>query len=466
MTWGGVEFAPPMTSMSGTTYSASGSTEARSDRDTGAGPLAVGQPYVRTVRAHWRVVAVFTLAVLAGAVLVLVLRSPTYEATAKLLVSPVEPTDGRYAGLPVVQQLGDPTRTIQTAASLVESREIADAAARELGEPWTGERVRDAITVSPQGQTNVLEVEASAGDADDAAAVANAYAAAAIDVRAATLEDQVDATIERLRGDLAQIGPEDAATSEALQARLAELEVLRVNGDPSVTLAESAPVPSSGAGLSPAAILGVALLAALVLSPGAALVAERAGPRRVWGADELRHAGGGPLLVTVPRERRWPPARWSAAGAAGSRDDGQDRGEPTPTRDDDVRGAYRRLAAQVKRTGFRRVLVTSPSHGDGKTSVVVNLAHELERSGARVAVTGLDASGAVAAPTESDYYVLIDGPPLLDATNALALADYADAVMVVARQDHTPVSQVRTAGELLRSVGVTFVGSVLVGATR
>lgn len=270
-----------MTSTSGTTPPVSDPAEARADRDAGAGPIPVGQTYIRMVAAHWRAVVGFVVAVVAGAALVLALRGPTYEATARLLVSPVEPTDGRYAGLPVVQELGDPTRTIETAAALVESREIADAASRDLGEAWTGERVRNAVTVSAQGQTNVLEVEVSTGDAADAAAVADAYAAAVVDVRAAALEAQVDATIDRLRGDLAAVGPDDTATRQALEARIADLEVLQASGDPSVTFAESATVPSSSAGLAPVAILGVALLAALALSPVAALVAQWAGAHRV-----------------------------------------------------------------------------------------------------------------------------------------------------------------------------------------
>ncbi|HEX6420801.1 MAG TPA: hypothetical protein VFZ77_20020 [Acidimicrobiales bacterium] len=243
------------------------------------GPLAAGPSYLRALRTQWPVAVVFVVVVVASAALVLVLRSPTYEATSKVLVTPVEPTDARYAGLPVITHLGDPTYTIQTAAALVEARDIADAAARDLGEPWTGERVRGAVAVTPQGQTNVLAITATAGDAREAAEVADAYATAVQATRNAALEAEAGAAIERLDEELAALpADQDPPRAQALGTRIAELEQVRLGGDPSISLLEPAQVPSSPAGAPPLLILAAVLAAALALAPAAALMAERLAP--------------------------------------------------------------------------------------------------------------------------------------------------------------------------------------------
>ena len=48
-------------------------------------------------------------------------RSPTYEATAEILVTPLPQDDPTFQGLPFLRDYGEATRTIQTAATL-ESR--------------------------------------------------------------------------------------------------------------------------------------------------------------------------------------------------------------------------------------------------------------------------------------------------------------------------------------------------------
>ena len=283
----------------------------------------VGRPYLSGIRAHRRFAALFVLAVLVGSVLALGQRKATYEATAELLVAPVEPADASFTGLSVVKELGNPTRTIQTAATLVEDRAIAEEAARRLGDPWTADRVRSAIGVSPQGETNVLEVTASTNDADDAAAVANEYADTVVEVRDRALRGEVDGIIDRLRAELAAAPPDATRTRQGLEGRISELERLRVDGDPTVSLAEPASTPSGSTSLPTGPILGFALLAALVVAPGVALLAEVAGPRRVWGDGDLVDVLDAPVLAHIPPDRparsRWGLRRRRAGSAPRSR---------------------------------------------------------------------------------------------------------------------------------------------------
>ena len=83
-------------------------------------------PYLRAIRAHRGLVVLTTLAFLAAALLWLSFaRTPSYEATANVLVTPLPQDDEIFRGLQLLRDSGDPTRTMQTAASLMTSPEAA-----------------------------------------------------------------------------------------------------------------------------------------------------------------------------------------------------------------------------------------------------------------------------------------------------------------------------------------------------
>ena len=66
-------------------------------------------------------VIVVTLAAIGASIAWIALRPPTYEATANILVTPLAQEDQTFLGLHVVREAGDPTRTVQTAATLIKS---------------------------------------------------------------------------------------------------------------------------------------------------------------------------------------------------------------------------------------------------------------------------------------------------------------------------------------------------------
>ncbi|MGH2968349.1 MAG: hypothetical protein ACRDK0_04695, partial [Solirubrobacteraceae bacterium] len=66
------------------------------------------------------------LAVVGGSLAWLSVRSPVYESSAQLLVTPVPGDERSFFGLPVVREAGgDPARTLQTAATLADSTAAA-----------------------------------------------------------------------------------------------------------------------------------------------------------------------------------------------------------------------------------------------------------------------------------------------------------------------------------------------------
>lgn len=336
--------------------------------------------YLRAVRAHPLVVALVTLAALAGAIAWLMLRAPTYEATAHVLVNPLPQDDQVFLGLQVLRESGEPTRTVQTAATLLESRQAADRAARALKDGTTGQAVLNSIEVEPQGESNVLGVTATANNSKKAARTANEFAAAALGIRNDAIRSQTAGALARARAQLAAQAdsPDSAEAAEAAQ-RVERLENARTQGDPTLTLAQPATEPLGPVGAGPPLVLALALLAGLTLGSGAAVLMELL-ERRIRTEDELLGLYPLPILGRVPllsRRQLQAPANGSIWYMPPS-----------------IREGFRALIAQLtgagRQEGGRAIMLTSSSTGDGKTTSAVNLAVALAAAGKRVVLLDFD----------------------------------------------------------------------------
>ena len=203
---------------------------------------------------------------------------------------------------------------------------------------------------------------AAAEEAETATEIADAYANAVIRVRNDALRQSADTAIAAIEADLAASDTMSSSTVRTLESRRSELELIRVTGDPTIALTESAEVPLSPDG-TPAYVLVIAALAiGLVLAPGAALIVELLGPRRLLSEDEVVEVYPLAVLARVPLRQR---PRIS------------ERTVP------DARAACRRLSAQIElaQPRPRTIMITSPSPGNRRTSTAVNLAAGLADDG-------------------------------------------------------------------------------------
>jgi tyrosine-protein kinase len=468
-------------------------------------------PYLRAIRAHKLLVVLATLAALGGAVAWLALRPVDYEARAQLLVTPLPQDDQTFLGFQLLRDSGDPTRTIQTAATLVESPEAARLAADRIGEGWTAGRVLDAIQVEPEGQSNILAVTATADRAELSARVANRFVGAALEVRSRALQRQIAQQLTVLRTRQSRTTSPGSTTAAGLADRINQLESVQAGKDPTLTLSQPASVPSSAAGRSPILIVALALVGGLVLGSGGAVLMELL-DRRIREEDEMIALYPLPVLAHVPllsrRERRagkesvWyiPPA---------------------------VREAFRTLVIQLGEgsDAGRVVMVTSASTGDGKTTSAVNLAVALAAGGDKVVLLDLDlrkpdvAANLGVAETcsltaigrgdrplsdlvlpvpqipslsvlateakEGDAaliealnrrlpelvaearqladYVVIDTAPLGEVSDALRIAPDVDDIVVVTRPGHTNRVNFEIMRDLLERIGQTPAGFLVIG---
>jgi Mrp family chromosome partitioning ATPase len=471
------------------------------------GPSAASaiDPYRRAVRRHPWIVALVVLTTLFAGIAWSQLRSSDYQATAQILVTPAA-DDPSTIGLPILAESVDPTRTLQTASTMLTSPRAAQQAARKLG--TTVSQLRDALTIAPQGNSSVVGVTAKTADAGQAAKIANAYAAAALTVREDTLRQQVAAKLAGIQARQKLLKADDTATAATLAAQAATLQSISDGQDPNFSLLQSASPPAGASGKSTALIVVLALLVGLALGTAFALILEQL-DRRVRDEDELTGLTTLPVLARIPQDRR-----------------AAEHDLPPTTSIEALRALQIQLEARARGGSSHVVVVTSATEGDGKTTSAIALAQTLASSGRRVVLLDFDlrkcevgarlgvrsdllrmlrtdgrlADVLVAAPGNRNLrvlspapvgdagallhsytrqlpalveqaraladFVVVDTPPLGRVADALRLMAHADDVLLVARPGTTDRREFALTQETLEHLGVTPTGLVLVGGTR
>src|SRR5690606_31678373 len=67
----------------------------------------------------------------------------------------------------------------------------------------------------------------------------------------------------------------------------------------------------------------------------------------------------------------------------------------------------------------------------------------------------------------ADYdFVIIDGAPVLGLPDSLMMGQYCDAAILSVLRDHSSVPKIYQAAELLKSVGIRLIGSVVNGVSE
>ncbi|TWH75382.1 Wzz/FepE/Etk N-terminal domain-containing protein [Modestobacter roseus] len=297
-------------------------------------------------RARWFVVGAAVVAGVGG-YLVSQDQPPTYTADTRLVLSAsedFEPLGGRATN--------DASRFVANQASILGAPRVLQAAADELGDGTTLGELAEAVTVSASAESDVLVVEAVAGDAEEAAARADALATAYVQYRAARVVQEAEAAVAVTT---------DPATAD--QIRTAAV----VYGD-GIALVDPAEAPGSASTPRPLRTAVVlAVLAALAAAALAAAVGRR-GP--ITDATVLVRAAGAPVLGAVPL------ARGAGSGAASGSE------------------AFALTAVAldyVRPPGAGSVLVTGVTDDSGTAPVVRGLALAAADRGQRVLVVDAEA---------------------------------------------------------------------------
>jgi Mrp family chromosome partitioning ATPase/capsular polysaccharide biosynthesis protein len=465
-------------------------------------------PYLRAVRRRWLLLAAVTLLTFAVAAVTTLRGSPKYEADAKVLVSPVQQGESNLVNVGVVVEGGEPVRTVQTAAALVDSLPAAQAVAARLGNGWTAARVQQAVSVTPLGESNVLKVTATSDTAVGAARLANAFASASVGYRASIVQRNIQAQLNELNNRLQQASSSGTTASAALEqelaARIAALRSVQVSGgDPSLSVTEAATPPGSPSGAPHWLILLLSLIGGFAIGSVAALAAEFF-DRRVRDLDDVAELFPVPVLAAIPNV--------------------ESRGRRRALRPDAFPPfafeQLRMLRVQLSyRERSRAIMITSAGAGDGKTTLATALAAAFAETGEEVILMDLDLrKPAVASLLEISQprpvslveatlpellvpvpdlpgvrvlpaprggaallsmqlarlpklleeakaeagHVIVDAAPVGVASESLQIAKLCDQLVMVARPRHTDRQLLVLARDMLARAGAPLVGVVVV----
>ena len=283
-------------------------------------PAAALNQLVRTIGRHPFVfVAVSAVCVLA-ALGYLAHRSPTYSASAQILVTPIPATDTSYVGLPLIRAAElEPQRGAATAAPLLASPAAGRATAEATG--LTPAEVTAGVDVAAVPDSSLVEVTATAGSAAGATELADAYAEEAIKVRQEFLAPQVRRAIAEAERQRESLADPEGAEAGAISTRIADLRAILRQGDPTLSFARPAPT-GAVEGASRRTIVFVAIFTGLVLAGLTTVMIELLTAQPIATEDELFGIYPLPILARIPAggragTRHGAQALGSRRGAAG-----------------------------------------------------------------------------------------------------------------------------------------------------
>jgi Mrp family chromosome partitioning ATPase/capsular polysaccharide biosynthesis protein len=462
--------------------------------------------YLQAIGRYWPLVfGSVLLAVLAG--LITLSRSGhNYEASASILVSPLSSADPTFNGTGVVIETGDPARTVQTAAALLNSRRASMMAAKAMGSGWDEARVQDAVNVTPRGQSNMLAVTARAPTAAEASKLATAFARSAVTSRAQIVQRNVGEKLRALNTQLERRRAAAATPAEQqeLAVRIVQLETIRATGrDPTLQVAQGAQESTSPVGIPRGLLLLLCALVGFALGSVGAVALSYFSPR-VGDAREVAALLPTPVLAGIPKV----PYRQRRTGLG-----------PT-SMPPFAFEQFRKLRAQIANSdATSTIMVTSADPGDGKTTVAASLAAAFAEGkdevilidlnirrpgladvfGLEPAIGPMQVESAsltrmlVPAPgfprlkvlsarqasipvlerlvsrlpdlldeaRDVAKWIILDTPPIAEVGDALRFTSECDGVVLVVRPGHTDRSRLINVYNQLARVGARLMGTVI-----
>jgi capsular exopolysaccharide synthesis family protein len=329
-----------------------------------------GPPDVRTYleviwRRRWLVLGVVVVATL-GTYMISKAATKQYASTAQVQLQP------QSSGPLLGGQTGTETLAQDLAATqllLRTPRLAVQAASRLRPPPRDRQSLLSQITVTTDQDAGFVIIRGQDPNPRRAAAIANAVAAALIDVRANRARAQIDQAVAQLQQQLATIPSTDVRDRQGVSGQIRQLQARRAAQGFLDQVVQPALVPGEPVSPRPLRNSILAFVLSLLIAVGLVFLLERL-DRRLRDADDLTSLTGVPLLGEIP----------SAAFSS-------EQARP-------VVEAFQMLRANLAYFDIDRpldsVLVTSPLPGDGKTTVAVNLARAAAQAGKDVFLVDTD----------------------------------------------------------------------------
>jgi succinoglycan biosynthesis transport protein ExoP len=322
------------------------------------------------VRRNLLLLAICLITVPAVALVYSLLQTKQYTASASLLFG----TQSLEAKLFGFEPNGDSQRETATNLKLVSVDQVAVRTARAMDVPGlTPNAVRAAITVTPEGESELIAIEATDTSPALATQIANEFASEYISFSREEETAKIEQAKSLVEARLDELSPEEqeGTAGEVLDRRIRQLEALAAIQTGKAELAQAATEPSSPSSPRTTRNVALGIFLGLLLGIGLALGREQF-DRRLRDLEDVEEILRLPVLGTIPRSRaisdRGAGAELTPTGAEGE--------------------AFRMLRASLHYFNVDRtvtsILITSAAAQDGKTTVAWNLALAEARAGTRI----------------------------------------------------------------------------------
>jgi receptor protein-tyrosine kinase len=350
-------------------------------------------------------------------------ESQTKEYTASASVLFQNPQlDQQASGLQVLQTSPneDPSIMATNVKLLTEQSGVAQATARIIAAGLTTTDIAHAITVSAQGQTSIALVSATTPHRQLAAEIANTFVAQFIAHQRLQQVASVQGALSLVSKQISAMSSQQLAGVDG-QSLLDRAESLRLlarlqDGGAQVVTSAKAPDSPSSPKVARNLLLGGAL--GLLIGLGLAFLFERL-DRRMKTVADLEATYRLPLLAIVPERKSFSRRLL-----------GETR---VPRAEYEV---FRLLRTYLRYFSVDRVvrslLVTSPSPGDGKTTIARNLAEAAQETGTKTLLIEAD----LRRPDIGVYYGLLQTVGLSDVLiGSVSARDAVASVPIATRTD-------------------------------
>jgi Mrp family chromosome partitioning ATPase/capsular polysaccharide biosynthesis protein len=356
-------------------------------RGAGEDPIEVGRYLEALRRSRWLIILI--VVAITGAVLAFSVTLPkSYQATASIVVD-------NASGLVTSSEQQQVQRNLATTAVQATTAAVLAEAAKSLhGE--TRASLQKKVSSSVSENANIINVKANYPTGKGAAAVAYAVARAFLNQHASSQRAQTATALSLINDQIASLRaraatePTVAAQMSQLQARAAELEAASASAGSQLQLIQRPDVPSAPSSPRPLRNGVIALFASIFIGILVALGREQLTPR-VNSQREISHLLGLPVLSGIPYVRRRVDARYARAEYE----------------------TYQTLSAALRLalppgSHPHIVLLTSATHGEGKTTVTTRLGRVLAQAGHRTLLI----SGDLRWPKLDDAFEMSGRPGL------------------------------------------------------